>query len=172
MTWRSCAACTRWRRCPCHPRTSSAIWSNGSWTLSLPCCAAAEQDVRPGLVFPMVLRNQAAAAPRPIPRPHRWLSMQGALAVLSVMLVASLLVLYQAVPGPSEPPPIPAAVIAKPAMEPIAQFEFVPPMWGMPDATAWGHMEIGYVQRRSCHVVYHRLCPSTPASMVHCRSRC
>lgn len=67
--------------------------------------------------------------------------MQGALALLAVMMVASLLVLYQAVPRPSEPPPIPAAVIAEPSIEPIAQFEFVPPMWGMPDATAWTYME-------------------------------
>ena len=69
--------------------------------------------------------------------------MRGALAVLSVMLLVSVLVLSQVVPGPSEPPPIPAAVIAKPSIESIAQFEFVPPMWGMPDAAAWRYMEIG-----------------------------
>jgi hypothetical protein len=80
---------------------------------------------------------------RSVPQPHRWTSMQRAAAVLSVMLVVSLIVLYQAVPRSSEPPPIPAAVIAKPAIEPIAQFEFAPPMWGMPDATAWTHMEAG-----------------------------
>ncbi len=78
-----------------------------------------------------------------IRKPHRWTSMQSALAVLAVMLVGSLVFLYQAAPGPSEPPPIPAAVIGKPSIEPIARFEFAPPMWGMPDATEWTHMEIG-----------------------------
>lgn len=79
----------------------------------------------------------------PPPFHHRWLSMQSALAVLAIMMVASLLVIYQSVPKTSEPPPIPAAVVAKPSIEPITQFEFAPPMWGMPDATAWTHMEIG-----------------------------
>jgi hypothetical protein len=82
-----------------------------------------------------------ASGPRAIPQPHRWTSMQRAAAVLSVMLVVSLLVLYRAVPGPSEPPPIPAVVIAKPSIEPIARFVFEPPMWDMPEATAWGRME-------------------------------
>jgi hypothetical protein len=87
--------------------------------------------------------RQDRTGPRSILQPHRWTSMQGAAAVLSVMLVVSLLVLYQAVPGQSEPLPIPAAIIAKPSIVPITQFEFVPPMWGMSDATAWTHIEIG-----------------------------
>jgi hypothetical protein len=74
---------------------------------------------------------------------HRWTPMHSALSVLAVLLVLSLLVLYQAVPGPAEPPPIPAAVIAKPSIEPISQFEFWPSMWDTPDATTWNHMEIG-----------------------------
>jgi hypothetical protein len=73
--------------------------------------------------------------------PGRWNPLWSAAAVLAVILIASLFVVYQAVPRTSEPPPIPAAAIAKPAIEPIAQFEFAPPMWGMPDATAWTHME-------------------------------
>lgn len=83
------------------------------------------------------------ARPSAATRTSRLSSLQGAMAVLAVMMVVSLLVLYQSAPKSSEPPAIPAAVIAKPEIEPITQFEFVPPMWNMPEATAWNHMEIG-----------------------------
>lgn len=73
----------------------------------------------------------------------RWVHMRGAMAVLGVLLVAGLFTLYRAVPGPAEPPPIPAAVIAKPSLQSLAQFEFAPPLWNLPDATSWDHMELG-----------------------------
>lgn len=73
----------------------------------------------------------------------RWFQMWGALAVLGLLLIVGLLVLYRAVPRTSEPPAIPAAVIAKPSMQPLAQFDFSPPMWDMPDATTWDQMQIG-----------------------------
>jgi hypothetical protein len=59
------------------------------------------------------------------------------------MLVAGLIVLYQAAPGPTKQPAIPAAAVPKPTLETMAQFDFEPPLWGMPDATAWDHMEVG-----------------------------
>lgn len=74
---------------------------------------------------------------------NRWLSIQSAAAVLAVVMVASLALLYRFAPGPSEQTAIPAAVIANPEIETFAQFEFVPPMWGMPDASAWTDMQIG-----------------------------
>ncbi|HET9660666.1 MAG TPA: hypothetical protein VFP05_10085 [Thermomicrobiales bacterium] len=77
------------------------------------------------------------------PRSHRSFPLQGALAVLAIMMVASLLVIYQSVPKTSEAPPIPAAVIAKPSIQSIARFEFSPLIWDMPDATTWDHMELG-----------------------------
>jgi hypothetical protein len=100
-------------------------------------------------VFPLEAHQQAGIArpalkrPGLLLRPNRWLSVQGALAVLSVVLVAGLLVIYQSVPKTSEAPPIPAAVIAKPSIQSIARFEFSPLMWDMPDATTWDHMELG-----------------------------
>jgi hypothetical protein len=109
-------------------------------TLS-PSQGAPRQSRRPSRFALVQTAPPAATALRPIPQPRRWTPMYSALATLAVMLVVSLLVLYQAVPGPSEPPPIPAAVIAKPTIEPFAEFEFSPPMWGMPDATDWTHME-------------------------------
>ena len=57
-----------------------------------------------------------------------------ALIVLAALLVAGLTVLLLAAPDAS-------AIVAKPEMQTMAQFDFRPPMWGMPEATAWTHMD-------------------------------
>lgn len=87
--------------------------------------------------------GQSQTHPRSIQWPGGRHSLQGALAVVAVLMVVGLLVLYQVVPNTSEPPPIPAAVIDRPEIEPITQFEFAPPIWELSEATAWNHMEIG-----------------------------
>jgi hypothetical protein len=80
-------------------------------------------------------------------RNRRWFSMQGALAALSVMLVASLFVLYQVVPRTSEsdPPAIPAATNVEPTMESMVQLDFDSNLLGMPEATTWGYMEFNLI---------------------------
>lgn len=64
-----------------------------------------------------------------------------AAALLAILLVAGPLVFYVTHKGPSEPPAIPAAVIVPPAMEPLMQMDFAPPLWDLPAATTWNHME-------------------------------
>ncbi len=122
---------------------SSGFFTDLERTLAAlpPASVPTRKGVRASKTASFQNARPAAPAPRSISKPHRWTAMHSALAVLSVMLVVSLLVLYQAVPRQSEPPPIPAAIITKPSIETIAQFEFVPPMWDMPEATAWGRME-------------------------------
>ena len=79
-------------------------------------------------------------------RLHQWMPFSAAAAVLAVIAVAGLLVLYRAVPAPSELPAIPAAPIPKPVLETMVQFDFAPPMWGMPEATTWTHMDFSIIE--------------------------
>lgn len=85
----------------------------------------------------------ASKVRRQVPSNPSWASRWAAAAVLAILLIAGPLVLYRTEVSQPEPPAIPAAVIAKPTIEPIARFEFEPPMWDIPDATAWTHMETG-----------------------------
>jgi hypothetical protein len=62
-----------------------------------------------------------------------------ALIVLAALLVAGLTVLLLAAPDAS-------AIVAKPEMQTMAQFDFRPPMWGMPEATTWTHMDFSIVE--------------------------
>lgn len=57
-----------------------------------------------------------------------------AVLVLAVLLVAGLGVMLQAAAGAS-------AIVAKPELQTMAQFDFRPPMWGMPEATTWTHLD-------------------------------
>ncbi len=77
---------------------------------------------------------------------HRWIRLTAAAAVLALVALAGLLVLYRAVPAPSEVPAIPAVVIPEPELQTMVQFDFDPPMWGMPDATTWTHMDFSIIE--------------------------
>jgi len=78
-------------------------------------------------------------------RTHRF-SLANPFVVLATLLVVGLAVLLRAAPGASAPAAIPAAVIPKPELQPMVQFEFLPPMWGMPEATTWTHMDFSIVE--------------------------
>lgn len=54
-------------------------------------------------------------------------------SVLATLLIAGLTIFPRSMPG--------AAEVEKPALQPMAQLDFRPPMWGMPDATTWTHMD-------------------------------
>jgi hypothetical protein len=80
------------------------------------------------------------------PRLHQWMPISAAAAMLALVALAGLLVLYRAVPSPSEAPAIPAAVAPEPKLETLARFDFAQPVWNMPVATAWTHMEFGMMR--------------------------
>jgi hypothetical protein len=80
------------------------------------------------------------------PRVHRWMRLAAAAAMLAFVSLAGLFVLYRAVPSPSEAPAIPAAIVAQPELQPMMQFDFEPPLWGMPEATSWTHMDLSFVE--------------------------
>lgn len=69
--------------------------------------------------------------------------MPVAAAVLALLLIAGPLVYYLAHTTPSEPPAIPAAVAPAPELETIVQLDFIPPLWDLPPASAWDHLEFG-----------------------------
>ncbi|MEZ4507513.1 MAG: hypothetical protein R2848_17085 [Thermomicrobiales bacterium] len=76
-----------------------------------------------------------------VPGGSRRVASLAAVALLAVLLIAGPLVFALTHSGPSEPPAIPAAFLAPPSMEPLMQMDFVPPLWDMPVATTWDHME-------------------------------
>jgi hypothetical protein len=89
---------------------------------------------------------QSPAQPRTTPRTSSLFPMRGAVAVLAVLMVASLLVLYQSVPRSSEPPPIPAATLVEPTMETMVQLDVTPSLFGIPEASTWTHMYFNLIQ--------------------------
>jgi hypothetical protein len=74
-----------------------------------------------------------------------WRFAPTALALVLALGLAGLIVVYWSEPSRSEPPAIPAAVIAAPTMQPLLQFDFDPPMWGMPEGTSWTHMDFSLI---------------------------
>jgi hypothetical protein len=79
-------------------------------------------------------------------RAHRWMRLPAAAVVLALLALAGSLVLYRAIPSPSEAPPIPAAVFPNPELQPMMQFDFEPPLWGLPEATTWDNMSLGFYE--------------------------
>lgn len=76
-------------------------------------------------------------------RTGHWLAAAAiALALLALLLVTRALVF----PRTPEQPAIPAAVLPKPAWEPVVQFDFTAPPWGMADPTTWKHMEACFME--------------------------
>jgi hypothetical protein len=69
-----------------------------------------------------------------------------AMRALVVLLIAGFAVLRQAAPGASAPAAIPVASVAKPVLQTMVQFDFRPPLWGMPEATTWTHMDFSIVE--------------------------
>jgi hypothetical protein len=74
------------------------------------------------------------------PRSHRL-----SLACVLIVLAAVFAALVQSVPNGSNPAVIPAAAVAKPELQPMVQLDIDPPLWGMPDATTWTHMDFSLI---------------------------
>jgi hypothetical protein len=88
------------------------------------------------------------ARPSWLPTGHRlrtghWLAAAAiALALLAALVVTRSLVF----PRTHEQSAIPAATIPKPSWEPVVQFDFTAPPWGMADPTNWKHMEACFME--------------------------
>jgi hypothetical protein len=83
---------------------------------------------------------------RPVALQHRWLAQTRAVVMLAALVVAELAVLSALPAGASAPAAIPGAAIAKPTLQTLVQFDFRPPMWGMPEATTWTHMDFSIIE--------------------------
>jgi hypothetical protein len=103
-------------------------------------------------MHPRVSRGLAETPPRswermrPALPQNRWLPLFSVLAVLVLLFAAGSVVLLRVAPGSRENPAIPAAVIPKPQLQTMVQFDFEPPMWDMPDATTWTHMDFSIIE--------------------------
>lgn len=67
-------------------------------------------------------------------------------ATLLVLALAEQFAAGLFLPGPTGAPAIAAADVGAPAKEPLLRFAFDPPQWGMPDGTAWTHMDISIIE--------------------------
>lgn len=76
-------------------------------------------------------------------RTGHWLAAAAiALALLAALVITRSLVF----PRAHERSAIPAAVIPKPEWEPVVEFDFTSPPWGMADPTTWKHMEACFME--------------------------
>ncbi len=100
----------------------------------------------PGAVIDDDANETHALRARPIASQHRWLAQTCAVVMLAALLVAGPAVLLALPAGASAPAAIPGAAIAKPTLQTMVQLDFRPPMWGMPEATTWTHMDFSIVE--------------------------
>jgi hypothetical protein len=96
----------------------------------------------PGAFFGHFAVDAGALPALPAATRNRWFPLVSALAVMGLLLLTGLVVLTRVAPGISEPPPIPAALIHEPVIEPVLQFDFEPGMLAVPGASAWSDMQV------------------------------
>lgn len=109
---------------------------------------AAEVDLVPadGNRRSAISKDLNQVHPRSIHWPNRGASFHVALAIVAVLLIAGGVALAQALPRSSEEPAIPAVPIAQPTVESMFELDFVPALFGMPEATSWTQMNFNLVQ--------------------------
>ncbi len=66
------------------------------------------------------------------------------IACMLIVLAASVAA-FPPSPNVSRSAGIPAAAIANPELQPLLQLDFRPPLWGMPEATTWTHMDFSLI---------------------------